>query len=51
LSGSHRWAAAKDAGIKVPVLVRQRSVIEESFGILSEWEKVMRAPPSTEAQP
>lgn len=49
LSGSHRWAAAKDAGIKIPVLMRQRSVIEASFGLLSEWEKIMKAPPSSEA--
>jgi ParB-like nuclease domain len=49
LSGSHRWAAAKLAGIKIPVLVRQRSRIEEVFGNLDEWEKVMRPVPAREA--
>jgi len=48
LSGSHRWAAAKKAGIKIPVLVRQRSKIEEVFGNLDEWEKVMRSVPAKE---
>jgi hypothetical protein len=48
LSGSHRWAAAKVAGIKIPVLVRQRSVIEEFFGNLEEWAKIMQPIPTKE---
>ncbi|MHB8407848.1 MAG: ParB N-terminal domain-containing protein [Acidiferrobacterales bacterium] len=50
LSGSHRWAAAKEAGIQIPVLVRQRSVIEEFFGNLDEWAKIMSPLPTSEVE-
>jgi hypothetical protein len=44
LSGSHRWEAAKRAGIKVPVVLVPFERIERAWGIdLAEWSAIMRS--------
>jgi hypothetical protein len=42
LSGTHRHEAAKRAGIALPVMFWLRSAIEESWGELDDWRKVMQ---------
>ena len=42
LSGTHRHAAAKIAGIKLPVTLWLSSDIEKNWGLLESWSKVMK---------
>jgi ParB-like chromosome segregation protein Spo0J len=41
LNGTHRRAAAFKAGIKVPVIIYPKAVIEELWGNLEEWKMLM----------
>ena len=41
LSGTHRHEAAKRTGIKLPVTLWLRSDVEETWGNLDEWRRVM----------
>lgn len=41
LSGSHRWAAAHDACIKIPVVIKPRSVVFHAWGDLAAWKALM----------
>lgn len=41
LSGTHRRAAAIMADIKVPVIVRPFSQVQEAYGDLDKWKRVM----------
>lgn len=41
LSGTHRHAAAKRAGIGLPVRLQLRSIVEASWGT-ETWERLMR---------
>ena len=41
MSGSHRWAAAWDANIAMPVVVWEWHTISEAFGNLKLWEALM----------
>lgn len=43
LSGSHRWAAAIEAGMPmVPVRLHPRAVVEAAWGNLGHWVEIMR---------
>jgi hypothetical protein len=42
LSGSHRWIAAGMAEILVPVVVVPFSEVEDSWGDLDKWKRLMR---------
>jgi len=37
LTGSHRWAAAQEAGIKIPVCVKPLLAAEAAWGDLDAW--------------
>lgn len=41
LSGTHRHMSAKLTGIKIPVTLWLGSQIDQSWGTLEEWKKVM----------
>ena len=43
ITGSHRWAAALGAGIKVPVRVVPYSEVWASWGNLNKWFDLLRA--------
>lgn len=43
LSGSHRWAAACRAGIRIPVVIVPYDWIEKAWGDLESWKEIMRA--------
>ena len=44
LSGSHRWAAAKMAGLeKVPVLVYPYETIDKAWGHSELWRELMKS--------
>lgn len=43
LSGSHRWAAAKMAGIKIPVVVHPEATIVRAYGDLDAWKTLMHS--------
>jgi ParB-like chromosome segregation protein Spo0J len=45
LSGSHRHAAAKRLGLKLPVTLWLSSDVEKAWGDLEEWAKIMRQVP------
>lgn len=42
LSGSHRYAAAKELGIKIPVEVIPQKTIQDAFGDLPKWQALMK---------
>ena len=45
LSGTHRCAAARLAGLKrIPVLVWRQDIIEDSWGKLRKWKRIMSPP-------
>lgn len=41
LSGSHRWAAAAAAGIRIPVIVKPYGEVRWSYGNLERWAMLM----------
>lgn len=41
LSGSHRWAAAVEAGIHVPVVVLAEETVERCWGNVEMWKTMM----------
>jgi ParB-like chromosome segregation protein Spo0J len=41
LSGSHRYAAAKVAGINIPVRIRRWIDVWSAFGDLQAWRRIM----------
>ena len=41
LSGSHRWAAAAAAGMRIPVIVKPYSEVLCSYGNLERWAMLM----------
>ena len=43
ISGSHRWAAALDANITMPVVVWEWHTVGEAFGRLELWEALMES--------
>lgn len=45
LSGTHRRAAAIQAGILVPVVIRSREAVEMAWGT-DDWAEIMAAPPA-----
>lgn len=44
ISGSHRWAAAKIVGIKIPVMVNSYDDVLQKWGF-DEWVKMVKNPP------
>lgn len=44
LSGSHRWAAAKIANIKIPVVIKSFKEVYSVWGNLFEWKKLFNVP-------
>lgn len=50
LSGTHRHEAARRLGLKVPVTLWLGSTVEESWGELEEWAKLMRDRPVAELE-
>lgn len=45
LSGSHRWAAAKETNTMLPVTLWLKSDVEKAWGDLVEWAKIMKQIP------
>lgn len=43
LSGSHRWIAAGMAGILIPCVVVPYQEVEECWGDLPRWSRLMRS--------
>lgn len=41
LSGSHRWAAAKMARIRIPVVIRHPEEVWAAWGDLEKWGRLM----------
>lgn len=41
LSGSHRWAAAAEVGIRIPVHIVPYEAVEWSYGHLERWAALM----------
>jgi hypothetical protein len=41
LSGSHRYEAAKMAGLDIPVQLYSRQEIYDAYGDLSRWREIM----------
>jgi hypothetical protein len=41
LSGSHRWAAAIEAGIRIPVVVLSDETVERAWGHPEMWRTLM----------
>ena len=41
ISGSHRWAAAAEAGIKIPVVIKPYHEVAWSWGHLERWIALM----------
>ena len=41
LSGAHRWSAAYETGVRIPVFVRDEVEVEEAWGDVEKWQKIM----------
>lgn len=41
LSGSHRWAAALETGIRVPIVLLTDETVEKAWGNLPMWTTLM----------
>lgn len=41
LSGSHRWEAAMECGMKIPVVIVSEERIENAWGDLDMWRTIM----------
>lgn len=41
LTGSHRWAAAKLAGIQIPIKILSYNQVQAANGDLLEWERIL----------
>lgn len=50
LSGTHRHASAKVTGITIPVTLWLGSQIDESWGTLEEWMRIMKDIPVSELE-
>jgi ParB-like chromosome segregation protein Spo0J len=48
LSGSHRWAAAVRADLRIPVVIRPLEEVQAAWGNLPAWSVLMTAPPAGE---
>jgi len=48
LSGSHRWAAALKLGIRIPVYVVPEEDVDDAWGDLDKWSKLMQLGHSAE---
>ena len=42
LNGSHRWAAANQIHMPVPVVVVSYEQVEQAWGNLEEWQQIMQ---------
>lgn len=42
LSGTHRHEAARRVGIKLPVTLWLQSTIEDGWGTLDDWQRIMK---------
>lgn len=43
LSGSHRWEAARLAGIKIPMVIFPYEIVLKAFGDVDLWRELMAA--------
>ena len=41
LTGSHRWAAAMEAEIEIPVVIESKEKVYSCFGDLEKWNELM----------
>ena len=41
INGSHRWAAAKELGIHIPVVVVSYAYVQDIWGDLDKWQQLL----------